>query len=321
MDWKTFFKTLLTASCFFFSVSSFASLILFVEPDDGYKPVLKELNAAKHSIDMEVYLLTDRKIIATLIAAKKRGVDVRVILEKDLYGNGNQASTRRTLENAGIKVKWSDPAFFNLTHEKAFDVDQKRLVIMTLNQTYSAYHYNREYGAIDVNPSDNMEFTKVFEGDWERLYPEVNVQDLVWSPNNTSCKLIQRIKSATHTLFIESEELNDKAVENLLIQKAQTGVDVRLILPPQQKDNAIDHVVKGGVHVRILSRKPLYLHAKLIIADNNTGFIGSQNLSSYAFQMNRELGTMIYASDHLRRFLQAFEADWKKAVPIKKQLS
>ncbi|MCB1827875.1 MAG: hypothetical protein KDH94_05540, partial [Coxiellaceae bacterium] len=299
-----------------------ASLSLFIEPQDGYEPVIHEISTAKHSLDMAMYLLTDKKIIDALIEAKQRGVNVRVILEKNVYGedSANQ-HTCDTLKKAGVKVKWSNPAFFSLTHEKAFAIDQKQLVIMTLNQTYSAYHHNREYGAIDFNASDLMEFTKEFDGDWENLYPEVTVQDLVWGPNNASGKLIQLLKSVKDSLYVEAEEINNKAIENLLIQQAHRGIDVRVIVPPQKHKENIIHLVNNHVHVRIMNKKPMYLHAKLIIVDDSKGFIGSENFSAYSLQMNRELGILIYPHDHLQRLTQTFNKDWKTAAPNLKPLS
>lgn len=133
----------------------------------------------------------------------------------------------------------------------------------------------------------------------------------MWSPNNASCKLLDLIKSATNSLYVEAEEINNKSIENVLIQEAQHGINVRVIVPPQKDMADIRHLITGNVSVRILPRKPLYMHTKLIIADGEKGFIGSENLSAYSLQMNRELGTLIYPHEHLQRITQFFETDWK----------
>ena len=59
---------------------------LFVQPDDGRAPILDELDAARESISLEVYLLSDAEIIAALERAEARGVEVRVILEEQPFG-------------------------------------------------------------------------------------------------------------------------------------------------------------------------------------------------------------------------------------------
>ncbi len=55
---------------------------LFVEPEAGAKPVTDAIAAAVHSVWVEVYLLTDARVIAALEDARHRGVDVRVMLEE-----------------------------------------------------------------------------------------------------------------------------------------------------------------------------------------------------------------------------------------------
>src|SRR3954452_8248408 len=59
---------------------------VFVEPEDGRNPVLEELNAANSSIDVMIYLLSDRDVMSALGRAESRGVQVRVILEHDPFG-------------------------------------------------------------------------------------------------------------------------------------------------------------------------------------------------------------------------------------------
>ena len=265
---------------------------------------------------MAMYLLSDYRIINALIKAQQRGVNVHIILERNIYGGSKKPQrTKHKLTAAGIQVKWSDPNYFSLTHEKAFDVDGKTLTIMTLNQTYSAYHYNREYGVIDKDKKDNAAFEKIFNGDWHREYYKVDRLQLIWSPNNASCQLLAFIESAKKSIQIESEELNDKMIENLLIQKAQNGVGVRIIMPPQKNKTSQKHVVKGGVQLRILNNKnkQLYMHAKMIIVDEKQAFIGSENLSSYSLQMNRELGILISTPDNINALERSFAFDWQSS--------
>ncbi len=186
---------------------------------------------------------------------------------------------------------------------------------MTLNQTYSAYHYNREYGAIDTDKSDVNEFENIFQGDWNQQYRKVSVPQLIWSPNNSTRKLLNLIQSAKKTLIIEAEELDDKSIENLLIRKAQDGVDVRMIMSPQTNTSSQKHIDSGGVHLRILNNKDnqLYMHAKMIVADNRSAYIGSENPSSYSLKMNRELGVLIDGQNNIQTLVRAFDRDWKNA--------
>ena len=85
---------------------------VFIEPGDGRAPLLDEIEAARQSIDLEVYIVTDEIILESLEEARRRGVDVRVILEEHPFGGGGgQDAIFARLEEAGIAVRWGNPVF------------------------------------------------------------------------------------------------------------------------------------------------------------------------------------------------------------------
>ncbi len=59
---------------------------LYVEPQAGPAPIVQVIQQAHRMVDLEVYYLSDRPILRALAAAKRRGVDVRVIVEGKPYG-------------------------------------------------------------------------------------------------------------------------------------------------------------------------------------------------------------------------------------------
>ena len=85
---------------------------VFIEPGDGRAPLLDEIEAAQHSIDLEVYIVTDDVILQSLEDAQRRGIAVRVILEEHPFGGGGgQEEIFARLESAGIAVRWGNPVF------------------------------------------------------------------------------------------------------------------------------------------------------------------------------------------------------------------
>src|SRR5690242_8289610 len=58
------------------------NITLYEQPDSGHQPILDALNSAQQEIDVEVYLLSDKQIISSLLDACNRGVSVRVMLEQ-----------------------------------------------------------------------------------------------------------------------------------------------------------------------------------------------------------------------------------------------
>jgi phosphatidylserine/phosphatidylglycerophosphate/cardiolipin synthase-like enzyme len=56
-----------------------------------------------------------------------------------------------------------------------------------------------------------------------------------------------------------------------------------------------------------------FMHAKLIIADQQLAFVGSQNLSHQSLHYSREVGIMIANKSVVASLLATFNADWKYA--------
>ncbi|HEV2659236.1 MAG TPA: phospholipase D-like domain-containing protein, partial [Ktedonobacteraceae bacterium] len=112
---------------------------VFVEPNDGDRVITNAIAGAKKSVLLEMYLLTERKVISALEEAAQRGIDVRVMLEMHPYGSGS-VSPRETLDRlqaAGVKAQGTNPAFA-LTHEKGMVIDGSVAYIMTANFTATA---------------------------------------------------------------------------------------------------------------------------------------------------------------------------------------
>src|SRR5579862_4898962 len=53
---------------------------LIVLPDDTAKPILDAINASKSALNIRMFLFTDETLLQAVIAAKQRGVNVRVML-------------------------------------------------------------------------------------------------------------------------------------------------------------------------------------------------------------------------------------------------
>jgi phosphatidylserine/phosphatidylglycerophosphate/cardiolipin synthase-like enzyme len=53
---------------------------LIVLPDDSAKPILDAINDAKKSLRVKMFVFSDPELLKAVIAAKKRGVDVRIML-------------------------------------------------------------------------------------------------------------------------------------------------------------------------------------------------------------------------------------------------
>ncbi len=286
----------------------------FNEPDAGEQVITNAITGAKKSVWLEMYLLTDTNIIQALESAAHNGVDVRVMLEPHPVGGGSPQSTENALKQAGASVEDTSPAF-TLTHEKGMIIDGSTAYIMSCNFTYSALNgKNREYGIIDTNSQDVQGVIDIFNVDWNRTsLSQVNDPNLIVSPINSRSDLTTFINNAQHSLVIEAEELQDSGIIQAIASAAQRGVTVQVILPiPRSSSdpnaNGIATIKAAGAQVR--EDAQLYMHAKMMVADGTTGYVGSENFSSNSLNNNRELGLLIADGTVLSSLQQTFQQDW-----------
>lgn len=88
-------------------------------PDDGSEPVLRAVESARQSLDIKMFLFTEVTLIASVIAAHRRGIKTRVMLNPARRsGESENVETRRALAAAGVEVKDTNPEFI-VTHEKS----------------------------------------------------------------------------------------------------------------------------------------------------------------------------------------------------------
>ena len=295
-------------------------LQVYIEPDAGDGFLLDGINNAQKSVYLEMYLLTDNKIISALEDAAHRNLDVRVMLETHPYGGGNVSPTTTIdkLNAAGVKAQGTNPAFA-LTHEKGMIIDGMTSYIMTSNFTLAALGgnsstKNREYDIVDNNPQDVQAITDIFNADWNRTSAQYSAPNLVVSPDNSRNDFKALINSARKTLSIEAEEMQDSEIEQALISTAKRGVQVQVILPAPKSSSddsnsqGINTIKQGGVQVK--EDGQLYMHAKIIVVDGQKAFVGSENISTASLDRNRELGLLIADANVINTLQQTFQQDW-----------
>ena len=260
--------------------------------------MLDLVQAAHASLWMEMYLLTDDGAIAALADRAAAGVDVRVILEPSPYGDadGNQAAYAR-LSAAGVDVRWAT-ARFTYTHAKSFTIDHARLVVLTLNLTRDGLSGNREYGAIDDDPTDVAASEAIFAAD-QAGAPAVIASPgrVVSSPESTRPALLGLIQGAQAALALETEELADPQIVAALLGARARGVAVTVVWPgPAAGAGApFTTLAASGAIVRAATAPPI--HGKVLVADARTLYVGSANLTATSLDDNRELGVRLAQAD------------------------
>jgi phosphatidylserine/phosphatidylglycerophosphate/cardiolipin synthase-like enzyme len=88
------------------------------------------------------YGLTYPPIVRALVAAKKRGVDVRVITDREKLDDPKQRAALETLRLVGVPIKVN--RHDGLMHIKQAVMDDEINTSGSMNQTTSGHRYNDE---------------------------------------------------------------------------------------------------------------------------------------------------------------------------------
>jgi phosphatidylserine/phosphatidylglycerophosphate/cardiolipin synthase-like enzyme len=119
---------------------------------------------AHERILAEVYTLTDPEVIAELVAAHRRGVDVRMVLDPNQVYNRHSYTL---LVDGGVATRWYPVPKGTLLHAKIGLFD-RLLLLGSANWTLSGLGVNHE---LDIETSDVSvvaAYVARFKLDWEK---------------------------------------------------------------------------------------------------------------------------------------------------------
>lgn len=299
-------------------VTSPAAWSVVIEPNAGMQPIYSLMSSAQHELDMTMYELEDSQSIDILEGDAARGVTVRVILDRDYSGVSVNAAAYSELSTHRVQVHWAPSG--TIFHQKTITVDDHTSAIMTLNLTSEYYSSSRDFAVITTDHSDVAAIEQVFETDWSDTSPPQSgppATNLVWSPG-AEAPILDLIESAGHSLLIENEEMDDSGIANALEAAARRGVQVEVVMTYSSSwTTEFDDLVDSGVKVSTYSADaPLYIHAKVVVADGKTAFVGSQNFSEASLDYNRELGVITRDPSLVNPIAETVGSDFARASPF-----
>jgi cardiolipin synthase len=291
---------------------------LIVLPEDTAQPILDALSAARRSIQIRMFLFTDPGLTNAVIAARRRGVKVRVMLNPARRGGESENDeTHEKLAHEGIEVRDSNPAF-QLTHQKSMVIDEEVGFVESFNWETQDLTITRDYAVITTHKTEIAEMVACFDADWARneFIPSRH-SGLIWCPNNGRARIADFIDSAKHTLWLQNERYHDTVIIERLVRAVGRGVRLHILTRPPhtlKKDKLVEGV--GGLRIvhdvgaKVHTLKGLKLHAKMILADDRRAIVGSINLSPGSFDGRRELAIETDAHHVVRRLNEAAQTDW-----------
>lgn len=146
-----------------FSLSPLAKTeVYFSLYDNPQKEIIKNINQAQASINIAMYIFTDKEIALPLIKARERGVKVRLYLDKDQVDY--KYSQSRFLVQKGIKTRISSNNY--IMHHKFAIIDNRLLLTGSYNWTFSANKRNDE----NLMVIDDPEIIEIFQNQFVNLW-------------------------------------------------------------------------------------------------------------------------------------------------------
>src|SRR5580658_9514915 len=227
------------------------SRYLIVLPDDSAQPILDAINHAEKSLRIKMFLFSDPELLHAVVAAHRRGVKVRIMLNPERRrGEKENKGAHKLLGDAGIDVIDSNPAF-DVTHEKSMVVDDKTAFIQSLNWETKNLTQTRDYAVVTSHPHEVDEVIACFDADWQRhtFNPGEN-SHLIWCVGNGRQRIGQFIDDAKHTLFVQNERYQDPVIIERLVRASVRGVSIHVLARPPhklKKDKLVE--ATGGLRI------------------------------------------------------------------------
>ena len=158
--------------------------VYFSPQDKTSSRIVRLINGAKTYVYVPTFLITHKDITQALISARKRNVDVRLIID------ANSVNTRNTkhklLKENGILLKAENYA--GKLHSKTMIIDDEYLVIGSMNFSNSGENKNDENTLVIKNSAFAKNYKEFFLYLWKiipdkylRFYPKAESPDSIGS--------------------------------------------------------------------------------------------------------------------------------------------
>jgi phosphatidylserine/phosphatidylglycerophosphate/cardiolipin synthase-like enzyme len=261
-----------------------ASESLVIDPAARRRSIFEFLQSARRSIHLSLFRCDDAAIVYELIRARRRGVDVRVLMTNRAKRSMKQLDELfLVFRREGIPaIRYAGP--HERYHAKYALIDRARALVSSMNLTREPF----------VETDDVLVFTRdrsVVAGLHELFFadqlgrPDFQTASprLVISPDTARRQLTALIDDAKASLLVVDHKFSDRDVADSLERARQRGVNVQIV----------DARFRSGRRA----------HAKLMIVDGRLAVAGSLALCESTLDERRDLAIMIDSPALVRQLL------------------
>jgi phosphatidylserine/phosphatidylglycerophosphate/cardiolipin synthase-like enzyme len=271
----------------------------------------------------EMYEFGRADLGGDLLSAKRRGADVRVIVDRTVPESARMLAA---LVSAGLAVR-AYPV-----DERAHQIDHVKLLVVGDRAVVGGMNWgtrsaaNHDYALVTSVPAVLARLRAIFDQDWSFTdgRPSATPADAGAAVAQTApgeeirARLLREVEGAGSTIAAEVFVMTDPSLISALAAARRRGVRVRIILDPNQPSNARTYRLLGAAQVerRWYPVPPhTLLHAKAGLFDGRRLLVGSANWSHAGLSVNHELDLTTDDPGAAAGFAARFERDWSASSP------
>lgn len=269
--------------------------------------IIDMIDNSHERVWVSVYTFTLPNMREALVRAHKRGVDVRVILEKFPFWNTTiSRETETFLKVNNIPLHLSGEKQFAFMHAKFMVIDES-WIVETANWTRASFSSNREFFIRGQDADILKNLIQIFESDFQWNIWVSRDTRLLAGPTNARERIIRFLQEAQSSVDIYAPSFSDKELLEELSSMCGAWKTVRILLADYDDSGAQGIQYDDCFRVHTM-KKPL--HAKVIIRDRGATFVGSFNYTKNSLERNREVWLFL-SGEVTKSISQSFESDWK----------
>lgn len=322
--------------------------------EEKFPKAFEAIANAKKTIHIEYYIMEEgrltEKLEKLLIKKVKEGVAIRII-----YDDFGSSSIRKKIVTRWRKHGIAIYPFYKIklllfanrinyrNHRKLIIIDGEIGFTGGINWSDRYYNQNEK----DLYWRDTHLYLEgpivaslqaVFLADWNfcsniPIKPTLDLfKGLNNKPGNTSAQiaaggpdyatptilysLLQAIHSAKQYIYITTPYyIPDESLQNALCLMAQSGVDVRLLIPYKSDSKVVDAASRSYFKellyagVKIYRYQKGFIHAKTLTIDSQLSTVGTANLDYRSFDLNFEVNAIVYDMKVSQDLRKQFEED------------